>query len=66
MIIRASDSSIYAMSASNAPAASVPSGSTLEFETLDCFAGQLQKPEDRLDAVDWNHVNPCLLYTSPS
>ena len=58
MIIRASDSSIYAMSASNAPAASVPSGSNLEFETLDCFAGQLQKPEDRLDAVDWNHVNP--------
>lgn len=58
MKIRACDSSIYAMCAANEPAARVNSGDVIEFDTLDCFAGQLSRPEDKLDAVDWTHINP--------
>jgi amidase len=27
-------------------------------ETHDCFEGQIQKPQDLVDKLDWNHVNP--------
>ena len=52
------DNVVYAMSPDNAPAAHVKSGDTIVFETLDCFSGQIAKPEDRLGALDWSRINP--------
>ena len=52
------DTVVYAMSPDNAPAARVSSGDTLAFETLDCFSGQIAKPEDKLGTLDWSRINP--------
>lgn len=53
-----SNNLIYKFSRNNYPAIKVSSGDTVEIETQDCFANQLQKPEDRLDCIDWERVNP--------
>jgi len=53
-----STAAIYAFSPDNAPALTVPSGSVVELETCDCFADQLQTPEDTLDSLDWSRINP--------
>ena len=52
------DTVVYAMSPDNAPVARVNSGDTLAFETMDCFSGQIAKPEDKLGALDWSRINP--------
>ena len=52
------DTVVYAMSPDNVPAACVNSGDTLAFETLDCFSGQIAKPEDKLGTLDWSRINP--------
>lgn len=49
---------VYAMSPDNAPAAKVSSGDTILFETMDCFGGQIVRPEDRMGALDWSRINP--------
>lgn len=36
----------------------VPSGTTVRVRTKDCFGNQVQKPEDELDGIDWDHTNP--------
>ena len=36
----------------------VPSGTTVRVRTKDCFGNQIQKPEDELDGIDWDHTNP--------
>ena len=40
------------------PAMVVPSGTTVRVRTKDCFGNQIQKPEDELDGIDWDHTNP--------
>lgn len=52
------ETAIYAMSPDHAPVAHVKSGETLIFETADCFGGQIQRPEDRMGALDWSRINP--------
>ncbi|HEX3012086.1 MAG TPA: acetamidase/formamidase family protein [Syntrophomonadaceae bacterium] len=49
---------IFKFTSSNPLALQVPSGATVEIETQDCFANQIQTPEDRLDSMDWGRVNP--------
>jgi amidase len=49
---------IFSFSCSNTPVCKVPSGAQITIETMDCFANQLQTPEDTLDAMDWERVNP--------
>jgi amidase len=49
---------IFAFSKDNAPALVVQSGASVEMETLDCFANQLQSVDDRLEALDWERINP--------
>ena len=53
-----SDSTIYSFCEANSPALTVPSGSTVTLETLDCFSNQLQTPEDKIAELDWNKTNP--------
>ena len=52
------DTVVYAMSPDNTPAAHAQNGDTIVFETMDCFSGQIAKPEDRLGSLDWSRINP--------
>lgn len=49
---------IYAMSGSHKPVAHVPSGTTVVFETCDCFEDQIQSEDTIFTELDWNRVNP--------
>lgn len=48
----------YAFDKTLEPAMVVPSGTTVRVRTKDCFGNQIQKPEDELDGLDWDHTNP--------
>lgn len=48
----------YAFDKALEPAMVVPSGTTVRVRTKDCFGNQIQKPEDELDGIDWDHTNP--------
>lgn len=48
----------YAFDKALEPAMVVPSGTTVRVRTKDCFGNQVQKPEDELDGIDWDHTNP--------
>lgn len=58
MIQIKSDKHVYTFSSENAPVLTVPAGSTVEIETLDCFENQLRTSEDTLEALDWDRTNP--------
>jgi amidase len=49
---------VFKMSGNNLPALRVPDKSTVEFETLDCFSNQLTEESQKIDALDWDRVNP--------
>ncbi|MBL4936687.1 acetamidase/formamidase family protein [Clostridium sp. YIM B02515] len=49
---------IFNFSKSNTVALTVSSGDSIEIETMDCFANQLTTPEDKLESMDWDKVNP--------
>lgn len=48
----------YAFDKTLEPAMVVPSGTTVRVRTKDCFGNQIQKREDELDGIDWDHTNP--------
>lgn len=48
----------YAFDKTLEPAMVVPSGTTVRVRTKDCLGNQIQKPEDELDGIDWDHTNP--------
>lgn len=49
---------VYAMSKNNAPILKVPNGSTVVFNTKDCFGNQIKSSDTKMDTLDWNHINP--------
>ncbi|MHB1651803.1 MAG: acetamidase/formamidase family protein [Desulfitobacteriaceae bacterium] len=49
---------IYAMSAANEPVLTVASGSTLIFETCDCFENQITSEHTPFQTLDWARINP--------
>lgn len=49
---------LFAFSADLEPALNCKSGETVRIRTKDCFGNQLQTPEDGIDALDWDNVNP--------
>ncbi len=49
---------LFAFARDLEPALTVASGETVRIRTQDCFGNQVRKPEDRLDEIDWNHINP--------
>lgn len=49
---------IYAMSDQNKPVLSVEDGSTVVFETCDCFEDQITSPDTPYHSLDWNRINP--------
>jgi len=50
--------SIYSMSPDNEPVLSVPAGSKIEFETNDCFCGQIKSENEEFGGLDWSRINP--------
>ncbi|MCL2376410.1 MAG: acetamidase/formamidase family protein [Defluviitaleaceae bacterium] len=58
MNIITKDNVIYAMSAANAPALRVASGSRVVFETCDAFSDQITSETDTFEGLDWNRINP--------
>ena len=49
---------VFKMSMDNPPALRVPDKSTVEFETLDCFSNQITEESGKIDALDWERINP--------
>lgn len=49
---------IYNFSKSNKPVLTISTGDIVTIETIDAFGNQLKTEDDRLDALDWEHVNP--------
>jgi amidase len=49
---------VFALAADARPAARVPDGARVELETADCFSDQIRRADDRLEAVDWDEINP--------
>ena len=52
------DKVLYAFSKDLEPALTVESGETVRIRTKDCFGNQLKTPEDKLDSIDWDRINP--------
>jgi amidase len=52
------DKVFFAFSPELAPVARVRQGEEVVLETHDCFQGQLASEHDRIDSLDWSHVNP--------
>nr|WP_231638420.1 acetamidase/formamidase family protein [Rubeoparvulum massiliense] len=55
--IRCNQQIIYDFNHQHPPILHVPSGTTVEIETYDCFENQIKHP-DELQGVDWSRVNP--------
>ena len=51
-------SSIYAMSGENAPAAVIRPGDEVVFQSHDCMGGQITSEEQGVGALDWGAINP--------
>jgi amidase len=49
---------IYSFSKENKPVALVKSGDRMVIGTKDCFTNQIRKREDKLEAIDWECINP--------
>jgi amidase len=52
------DQVIYSFSKDNSPVLSVASGTAIEIDTYDCFSNQLRTAEDKMEALDWDRINP--------
>ncbi|MEW6522861.1 MAG: acetamidase/formamidase family protein [Bacillota bacterium] len=54
----AASSAIYAFSPGHSPAATVPPGTQVVFETRDCFSNRLQEESHSFFEVGWENINP--------
>lgn len=52
------DKIFYAFSKDLEPALTVASGETVRIRTKDCFGNQVRTPDDELDSIDWDAINP--------
>jgi amidase len=52
------DKLFFAFEPGLSPALRAAQGESVQLETHDCFEGQIQRTQDLVDKLDWNHVNP--------
>ena len=52
------DKHIYSFDAGNSIALSISPGDSVRVETMDCFSNQIQSPEDSLEEISWERINP--------
>lgn len=58
MLELSDDRVLYAFSRDLEPVMTVDSGETVRIRTKDCFGNQIRTPEDQLDQIDWDAINP--------
>lgn len=58
MIELGDDKTLFFFDRDLEPVLRVPSGETVRIRTKDCFSNQLQGPEDQMNDIDWDAVNP--------
>lgn len=58
MIPLGKDHRVFAFDGVARPALNVPAGTRLRLETADCHDDQLRSPDDVLEAVEWDRINP--------
>lgn len=49
---------VFAFAQNLEPALTITSGETVRIRTKDCFSNQIRCPEDELDEIDWDTINP--------
>lgn len=49
---------VVAMSSENVPKCHCQSGSTVTFQTLDCYGGNIRREQDLFHLVDYSEINP--------
>ncbi|WP_423802487.1 acetamidase/formamidase family protein [Neobacillus sp. SAB-20_R2A] len=49
---------VLTMSPNNKPVKKVQAGSTVVFETYDCFSNQIQREDQLFSSVGWDQINP--------
>jgi len=49
---------IYDFNKNHLPVMTVPSGSTIEIETYDCFENQILAEDTEITGIDWTRINP--------
>ncbi|MDD4200478.1 MAG: acetamidase/formamidase family protein [Eubacteriales bacterium] len=52
------DNVFYSFCSRNEQAVRVDAPATLDFETMDCFGNQLRNPEDIMEEINWDRINP--------
>ena len=52
------DQVIYAFDKDGEPVLTVESGETVRIRTKDCFGNQIQSPDDVIDEINWDLINP--------
>lgn len=52
------EKTLFAFARDLEPAMTVESGETVRIRTKDCFGNQVQTPDDVLDEIDWDAINP--------
>ncbi|MFJ7726744.1 acetamidase/formamidase family protein [Neobacillus sp. NPDC097160] len=52
------EQAVLKMSANNPPVKKVIPGSTVVFETYDCFSNQIQREDQPFSSVGWDKINP--------
>jgi len=52
------EQAVLKMSANNPPVKKVKPGSTVVFETYDCFSNQIQQEDQPFSSVGWDQINP--------
>lgn len=57
-MVLSTDNVIFYFSKDHAPVLEIPAPTTLDVDTLDCFANQLRDPSDTFDRLDWDRINP--------
>ena len=58
MIELSDDKVLFAFAQDVDPVLTIESGETVRIKTQDCFANQIQTPDDELDNIDWDNINP--------
>lgn len=58
MITISREQSVLKMSPNNQPVQSIKPGSTVVFETLDCFSNEIQQEDQLFSSVGWDKINP--------
>ncbi len=52
------DKHIYKFDAGNPPVLAISPGDSVRVETMDCFSNQILSPEDSLEEISWERINP--------